>query len=74
MRFKEFLAKEDNGSQETGLFSQSEPFGVRKPSDGPPHAKHMSSIGGHRRGEGGGAQSMGAMMMKKKMKKKMKTT
>jgi len=72
MTFKEFLQiTEDGQSSEQGIMV-NKPAQGRKPSDGQPFAKNMSSFSGGEGSSGGGGPKAGAAFMKK-MKKKMKS-
>ena len=66
MKFKDFLKEE----QDKGLMGYGVPY-RRKPSDGQPFAKYLSSVAGASGDTGGGSPMGGAapMFMKKKMKK-----
>ena len=70
MKFKEFLQKEED----QGMMGFNKSSSLRKPSDGVPFAKYLSSVAGQEpRGNSGGGP-MGpsggpSLFMKKKMKK-----
>ena len=75
MKFKDFLANEEQSGTDKGLMGFPVPAGNHKPSDGQPFKDKLSSVSGMMpKGNSGGAmgaQPMGGqpMFMKKKMKK-----
>jgi hypothetical protein len=72
MKFKDFLQKEEQSSGDHGMLGYGKSSSVRKPSDGQPFARYLSSVAGQEPRPNGGGNSGGQAFMKKKMKKHMK--